>query len=178
MKILLIGFIAFSAWAAFSTHIFVCNIKGLCDDPVILSPVVVSNNVHMADTSIRASVQEQPAIPEKLITYFAFDKSDFVSDQHSGKFFDDSKAYIDKNPMAELTITGYTDSVGSDKYNLDLGFRRAKSMQAYFESKGLATAKIITASIGEKEPADNNSTANGRANNRRAEISIKKQSHE
>ncbi len=178
MKILLVGFFAFSAWAAFSTHIYVCKIKGFCNDPVTLNSVVVLNKVPMADTLSITPMQDQPVIPENLLTYFAFDKSEFVSDSQSGKYFDDSKAYIDKNPLAELSITGYTDAIGSDKYNLDLGLRRAKSMQNYFEMKGFPVTRIITDSKGEKEPADDNNTTGGRANNRRTVITIKIQSHE
>ena len=33
MKILIIGFLVFSGWAALSTYIYVCKIKGLCDEP-------------------------------------------------------------------------------------------------------------------------------------------------
>jgi outer membrane protein OmpA-like peptidoglycan-associated protein len=47
-------------------------------------------------------------------------------------------------------------------------------MQHYFESKGILANKIIIESMGEKEPAGNNNTTSGRANNRRAVITIKK----
>jgi outer membrane protein OmpA-like peptidoglycan-associated protein len=175
MKILLIGFLAFSAWTAFATNIFVCKIKGLCDEPVAVQSEAVSNRVVVAvDTLGKSPLQVQPVIPDKLFTYFAFDKSEFNSDAHSNKYFDDSKAYIDQNLKAKLSITGYTDAIGSDEYNLDLGFRRARSMQNYFEGKGFPADKIIVESKGEKEPADSNSTAAGRANNRRAVITINK----
>jgi OOP family OmpA-OmpF porin len=72
-----------------------------------------------------------------------------------------------------LSITGHTDAIGSDEYNQALGYRRAKSVQHYFESKGIPANKIIIESKGEKEPADNNSSVTGRANNRRTIITIK-----
>jgi outer membrane protein OmpA-like peptidoglycan-associated protein len=173
MKILLIGFLIFSAWAAFATHIFVCNIKGLCDEPMAVQTEAVSNKVVIiVDTLSKSSLQNQSVIPEKLFTYFAFDKSEFNSDAHSNKYFDDSKAYIDQNLKAKLSITGYTDAIGSDEYNVDLGFRRARSMQNYFEGKGFPADKIIVESKGEKEPADSNNTEAGRAHNRRAVITI------
>ena len=37
MRILFIGFLAFIAWSALSTYIYVCKIKGLCDEPVAIA---------------------------------------------------------------------------------------------------------------------------------------------
>jgi OOP family OmpA-OmpF porin len=109
-----------------------------------------------------------------MITYFAFDKSDFNSNAESDKYIDKSNTYLDQNSQAMLSITGYTDAIGTDIYNQALGYRRAQSMQHYFESKGILANKIIIESKGEKEPADDNNTATGRANNRRTVITIKK----
>ena len=75
---------------------------------------------------------------------------------------------------ARLSITGHTDAIGSEEYNLALGFRRAQSVQSYFENKGIPANRIIVESSGEKEPADNNNTTTGRANNRRTVITINK----
>jgi outer membrane protein OmpA-like peptidoglycan-associated protein len=47
-------------------------------------------------------------------------------------------------------------------------------MQHYFERKGILSNKIIIESRGEKDPADDNNTSAGRANNRRTVITIKK----
>jgi outer membrane protein OmpA-like peptidoglycan-associated protein len=47
-------------------------------------------------------------------------------------------------------------------------------VQHYFESKGLPANRITIESEGEKKPVDDNNTTSGRANNRRAAITIKK----
>src|SRR5674476_1389205 len=112
MKILLLGFLALFGWSAFSTHFFVCKIKGLCGEPLTTQPGKVR---------------------EKMIIYFDFDKSEFKSDANTEKYYSESKAYLDKNLQSRLSITGYTDAVGSDEYNLALGYRRAQSLQNYFE---------------------------------------------
>jgi len=75
--------------------------------------------------------------------------------------------------MARISITGHTDAVGTDEYNQALGTRRAESSQTYFIEKGIPRDKIISESRGEKEPADNNNTTEGRANNRRTLTVIK-----
>jgi outer membrane protein OmpA-like peptidoglycan-associated protein len=173
MKILIIGFLVLSGWAAISTHIYVCKIKGLCNEPKTIEIGAVNpQDVIAGDTLTKPLVREQAVIPENLIIYFAFDKSEFNSDAKTGKFFDESNAYLNQNSQARLSITGYTDAIGSDEYNQALGYRRAQSMQHYFESKGMPANKIITESKGEKEPADGNNTTAGRANNTRTALTI------
>lgn len=175
MKIFIIGFLAFSAWSALSTYIYVCKIKGLCDEPVALQiSTVGQKDVIAGDTIRKPLMQEQVVIPNDLIIHFAFDKSDFISDAETDKYYDESNAYLNINSQARLNITGHTDAIGPDAYNQALGYRRAQSMQQYFESKGLPANRIIIESEGEKKPVDDNNTTSGRANNRRAAITIKK----
>lgn len=89
------------------------------------------------------------------------------------KFYDASITYMFHNPDAGLNIIGYTDSKGSDEYNKALGLRRAQSVKDYFEGKGIPMQKLTIESKGEKEPAEDNSTDDGRAKNRRATVTIK-----
>jgi len=174
MKTLIIGFILFLGWSAFSIHIYVCNIRGLCGEPMTSKIILVDQkNINANDTLNKLRVQKQAIIPENLVTYFAFDKSDFNVDARTNKYFDDSNAFLNQNPQAKLSITGYTDAVGTDEYNLALGYRRAQSVRHYFESKGVPVNKIILESRGEKDPADDNNTSAGRANNRRTVLTIK-----
>jgi len=170
MKILIIGFLALFGWSALSTHFYVCKIKRLCDESTTTQPITVNNK---DEITIDTLVPEQPLVPENLVIYFAFDKSEFKSDVKTEKCYVVSKAYLDQNLQSRLSITGYTDAVGSDEYNQALGYRRAQSLQHYFESKGIPANKILIESKGEKQPADDNNTNVGRANNRRSEITIK-----
>jgi OOP family OmpA-OmpF porin len=174
MKILLLGFLTLFGWSAFSTHFYVCKIKGLCGEPLTMQPGKVRNNeVSPVDTLSKPMVPEQVQVPEKMIIYFAFDKSEFKSDVNTEKYYTESKAFLDQNLQSRLSITGYTDTVGSDEYNLALGYRRAQSLQNYFEKMGIPANKIIIDSKGEKQPADDNNTNEGRAKNRRSEIILK-----
>jgi outer membrane protein OmpA-like peptidoglycan-associated protein len=174
MKILTIGFLVLFSWSALSTYFYVCNIKGLCNEQETIETGAVNpDDVIAGDTLLEPLVSEQAVIPENLIIYFAFDKSEFSSDAETDKYFDGSNAYLDQNSQARLSITGHTDAIGSDDYNQALGYQRAQSVQQYFESKGMPANKIISESKGEKEPADVNKTSAGRANNRRTVITIK-----
>jgi outer membrane protein OmpA-like peptidoglycan-associated protein len=174
MKILVIGFLALFGWSALSTHIFVCDIKGLCNgrEAILISNVSVKD-ANFADSLPKTLAGKPVTIPENLLIYFAFDKSELNSNTEADKFLKESNAYLDQNSQARLSITGYTDAIGSDEYNQDLGYRRAQSAQHFFESKGVPANKIIIESKGEREPADDNNTIPGRANNRRTVITIK-----
>jgi OOP family OmpA-OmpF porin len=175
MRILIIGFLTLSAWSILATYIYVCKIKGLCDEPTSVQIAEVSHKeAIVADTARKPIVREQAVIPKNLVIYFAFDKSEFNSNAETDKYFDESNKYLNENSITKLDITGYTDAIGTDEYNQALGFRRAQSMQHYFESKGMPVNKIIVASKGEKEPVGDNNTSAGRANNRRTVITIKK----
>jgi outer membrane protein OmpA-like peptidoglycan-associated protein len=173
MKILVIGFLALFGWSALSTYIYVCKVKGLCNETETIETAVNQGVVIAVDTLSKPLVREQAVIPKNLLIYFAYDKSEFNSDAETDKYVNESNAYLDQNSQARLSITGHTDAIGSDEYNQALGYRRAQSVQHFFESKGLPANKIIIESKGEKEPADDNNTTPGRANNRRTAITIK-----
>jgi outer membrane protein OmpA-like peptidoglycan-associated protein len=174
MKILIIGFLVFFGWSSLSTHLYVCKIKGLCNETITMQTEMAGNTpVIVGDTLKKSLVQEQAVIPENLVIYFAFDKSEFNSDAVTDKYFDKSNAYLDENSQARLSITGYTDAIGSDEYNQALGYRRAQCLQKYFEGKGIPADKVKIESRGEKEPAGDNNSSAGRASNRRTVITIK-----
>jgi outer membrane protein OmpA-like peptidoglycan-associated protein len=174
MKILIIGFLALLGWSAISTHFYLCRIKGFCTEQTIDMPNPIDHEIAApVDTLSQKIIVEQQQIPESMLVYFAFDKSEFDSGSISDKYLNESNQYMDKNQQSKLQITGYTDAVGSEEYNMALGLLRAQRVQKYFENKGLPANRIIAESKGEKDPADDNKTPEGRANNRRTVITIK-----
>lgn len=67
-----------------------------------------------------------------------------------------------------VTVIGHTDSTGPEAYNMGLSERRAKAAAAYLESLGIDS--ITTEGRGESQPIADNKTREGRAQNRRIEI--------
>lgn len=65
------------------------------------------------------------------------------------------------------TVVGHTDSSGSDAYNQKLSERRAETVSAYLQGKGVAVGRLAASGAGESEPIADNKTAEGRALNRR-----------
>ena len=70
------------------------------------------------------------------------------------------------------TISGYTDSVGTDAYIMGLSKRRADAVANYLQSQGVQLAGRFTVNgYGESNPVASNDTAEGRAQNRRVVVS-------
>jgi outer membrane protein OmpA-like peptidoglycan-associated protein len=72
----------------------------------------------------------------------------------------------------EIVIQGHTDSSGSDELNQRLSEQRAQSVADYIVSKGINASRIFTEGFGEREPIADNSTVEGRKQNRRVELAI------
>jgi len=71
-----------------------------------------------------------------------------------------------------VTISGHTDSSGSDDSNQLLSEKRATAVADIILQSGIVVERVAAIGYGENQPIGNNSTANGRAENRRVEISL------
>jgi len=82
-----------------------------------------------------------------------------------------AKAVKDQGYKA-IIVEGHTDSRGSAKKNEELSFQRADSVRSYLVSRGIESSKIKAVGVGSSRPVAPNSTAEGRANNRRVELVV------
>jgi len=71
-----------------------------------------------------------------------------------------------------IEVAGHTDSTGTAEYNRQLAQRRANSVADYLSTRGVAQARIMTAAGGEDHPIASNATEQGRAANRRVEVTL------
>jgi outer membrane protein OmpA-like peptidoglycan-associated protein len=77
-------------------------------------------------------------------------------------------------PDLNVLIVGHTDNVGSAAYNKKLSLRRAQSVKSWMVKKGIPVKRLTVAGKGFDEPIDDNTTDEGRANNRRIEFRVLK----
>jgi len=85
----------------------------------------------------------------------------------------DLKAQPGGMDATTIVVAGHTDNAGSLEYNYDLGQQRAKAVAQYLTTKTATDPlQVIPVSYGESAPLSTNSTANGRAKNRRVEILV------
>ena len=73
-------------------------------------------------------------------------------------------------PSTAVDVVGYASSDGPEDYNLELSQRRANAVQNYLVGQGVTAIRLKATGMGESNPIADNSTAEGRAANRRVEI--------
>jgi outer membrane protein OmpA-like peptidoglycan-associated protein len=81
---------------------------------------------------------------------------------------------LQENPNMHIRIEGHTDDQGSDDFNLKLSDGRAQSVARYLVARGIEPARLIAVGFGERQPLVENTTDDGRAQNRRVEFFILK----
>ena len=78
-----------------------------------------------------------------------------------------------KYPGAKIRLDGYTDSIGTDEYNMKLSGRRAAAVKNHLiKEAGVSSSKITAVGHGKADPVADNKTKEGRTKNRRVEVSI------
>ncbi|MGB2243925.1 MAG: OmpA family protein, partial [Flavobacteriaceae bacterium] len=100
--------------------------------------------------------------------YFAFDSA-FLNEK-SRESVKRLKVFLDEHPNYKITIIGNTDSQGSDAYNQQLAFNRARGIALYLENLGLGNNRLEVKSQGSQYPRATNESTEGRRLNRRVEF--------
>jgi outer membrane protein OmpA-like peptidoglycan-associated protein len=80
---------------------------------------------------------------------------------------------LQRYPNTIIHVVGYTDSVGSESYNMKLSERRAQSVVDYLSSRGVSSSRLYAIGKGESDPRATNDTEAGRQLNRRVELFVK-----
>ncbi len=80
--------------------------------------------------------------------------------------------FLMKNKNIKVSITGFTDDMGTPASNLALSFNRAKAVCAFLMEKGISNERLIFDGKGEQYPIADNLTKSGRQQNRRVELNI------
>lgn len=75
-------------------------------------------------------------------------------------------------PTAHATISGYTDNVGTDAINIPLSSQRAQTVDEFLVAHGVAGNQLAVRGLGSANPVATNDTPEGRAKNRRVEITV------
>jgi len=108
-------------------------------------------------------------------------------DENSGVHFDTNKSSLTPDsietlnklagvfqeyPNTNILVVGHTDSVGAESYNMTLSKDRAYTVRDYLSNQGLSAGRFNVNWFGETQPKHDNSTAEGRAKNRRVNVAI------
>jgi len=82
-------------------------------------------------------------------------------------------AAMDRYQRPVVETGGHTDSQASDEYNLDLSQRRSDSVVAYLIEQGIDEGRLRAVGYGESQPIADNTTEEGRLQNRRVEFTAR-----
>jgi OOP family OmpA-OmpF porin len=113
----------------------------------------------------------ESSIKSKLL-FSEFGSGEFIPDRTLIAYVEELKYYLSSHPEEAVEVIGHTDNVGSSEANYELGLRRAENVKDYMVQQGIEAAKIKASSNGQDNPIADNSTAEGRKQNRRIEIKV------
>lgn len=136
-----------------------------CENEILASMVV--------DPPLQLSEYKKIKLDDIL---FDFDKDQLTPEAQ--KQLEEVYKLLKKNRAMYMEISGHTDIVGPDGYNIDLSKRRAQRVIKYLADKGIAQDRLTIAYFGSSRPASDNSTETGRAQNRRVEFQILERKYE
>jgi len=170
MRILISGFVFFVIWCFVSAWLY--NDKLL---PALKKPVTIQTIPEKSTVVADSLMKLKASMPKNLLIYFEFNDSKLKQDPLNDNSLSEFKAWLEKYPQSMLSVTGHTDLVGTTDFNFKLAQKRAETVQKLLENKGINGGRMVTVSKGATEPAADYITPEGRAKNRRTEISIKMQ---
>ena len=125
----------------------------------------------LADTGVEVQrVGDNITLDMPGAVTFATDSADINSAFYP--VLDKVAATLGEFDQTMIEVAGHTDSTGSRAYNMALSERRAGSVLSYLSSRGVARERMIAVGAGPDHPVDTNATPEGRAQNRRVEITI------
>ena len=108
----------------------------------------------------------------KLDTIF-FDQDSAVIGSQYGPFLHRIADALEKNPGASAILEGHTDNTGEESYNLELSSRRAMEVRnALVDVLHVSASRLSTIGVGTSSPVQTNTSAAGRAYNRRVEVRL------
>lgn len=115
------------------------------------------------------SIKEGESIVLKNI-FFATDS--FELKEESNAELQTILELMQKNPQIKIEISGHTDNIGKEDYNLTLSKNRAISVKQWLENNGINPERIVAKGYGKTQPIADNNTEEGRNLNRRTEFKI------
>lgn len=123
------------------------------------------------DTGVEG-LEFEPFEVERITKHFGFDfnKAEITPDIRT--YLDELVQKLNDGSYIKVEIEGHTDNIGSAEVNKRLSTARANAVRGYLISKGISAAQLKASGKGELEPISSNSTAKGRALNRRVEMII------
>ena len=149
------------------------KIIGLIDAP--FTPMKPNGDINLEPIPAYAAMLAKNGLKAIKVTFdsgilFDFNKSTLKAD--AKRNLDKFAAEMADLPDTDITVLGHTDNIGSAAANQKVSDNRANAVSNYLQNKGIAKSRIVAEGHSFNDPVADNSTAEGRAQNRRVEIFI------
>lgn len=137
---------------------------------------VTGKDFYLSSQRVEKEIEKREIETKKRVIideriYFKPNRVEFLPE--SKKTLEKVAKVLKENPEVKLEIRGYSDSVGSQEYNLILSKNRAGVVKAYLvQAYGIDPDRLAFEGYGESNPVGDNSTSEGRALNRRVEFIV------
>ena len=138
----------------------------------VMTGAVVGDLPPAPDTVAVELTPVEKILFEPLDIYFQSGSPNIIRTPEINDWLVLAKEYLAENPGEKLSLTGHTDSDGSDALNQGLSEVRAGKVRDILVTEGFASAALEVSGKGETEPIADNTTAEGRQKNRRVSIRL------
>ncbi len=153
------------------TKYFIVALLGLS----MAGMISCSSAQQTAEENANAALEQAEAAASQVPAYITVN-FDFDSSIVKSKSYPIVKTFLNsiKQENIIINVDGYTDDIGTEIYNSKLSMQRAESVADFLVENGISRDIIITRGHGETNFVADNETEEGRAKNRRVEISVSK----
>jgi cytochrome c oxidase subunit 2 len=170
----------YDKWAAAQTSYYDQNVKGKeWDTSVAPAPAPEPAATTAVPAAAPAPAEFSAAAVEKAaagatlqLNHVTFATASSALTPESSKELDIVVDLLKKNPKMTVEVAGHTDNAGDKVKNKKLSEDRAKSVEAYVESKGIAKDRMESKGFGDEKPLVPNTSAENKQKNRRTEFKI------
>jgi OOP family OmpA-OmpF porin len=150
-------------------NIFIMGFKDSTSIDSLVIPALEGNKYYKNPFIV--TYQFQPA-KSFVLENCNFDNGKSTLQESAYPVLDELVAYMKRKDDDRIELGGHTDNVGNPASNLKLSQDRANTVRDYLVEKGIDPNRIVTKGYGHTKPISKNNTAEGRAENRRTEVTI------
>jgi peptidoglycan-associated lipoprotein len=135
--------------------------EGLSEDAAL-------NAQNLAGASSKGVTAANKAFLAKRVVHFDYDSSDLSNEDY--QTLQAHAQFLVANANSKVALTGHTDERGTREYNMALGERRAKAVESFLITNGVAATQLEAVSYGKEMPINAGHDENAWKENRRVEL--------
>ncbi len=139
-------------------------------DDVSIRSVDSARHVIAPNSTVQLKAETIQLNHDYTLKDIKFEFDSYVIHQSSNDELNKIVAYLKANAEINVRISGHTDFVGTDEYNLTLSRNRAKSIAEFFVTKGVEPNRLVSYGFGKSRPLSDAKTEDAAKMNRRVEI--------